>query len=222
MWIPVVPFPVFSYRKGSFPWHCICNFFQKISFDGLKLILSTMRKKGLIILLLAGMSTLFSCKQIDKLTQFDLDYSTNVTIKSATIVDLNTPFNFYTPAIKTNSNSELEVNDSRKDLVEQIKVKSLKMKVTSPAGGNFDFLKSIRIYISAEGLEEKMIAWKTDMKDDGSTTITLETADDNLKDYILKDSFQLRTETVTDQLLTQDTDIEIDAVFWVDAKILGV
>ncbi len=181
-----------------------------------------MRKKGLIILLLAGMSTLFSCKQIDKLTQFDLDYTTNVTIKSAAIINLNTPFNFYTPAIKTNSNSELEVNDSRKDLVEQIKVKSLKMKVTSPAGGNFDFLKSIKIYISAEDLEEKLIAWKTDLKDDGSTTITLDTSDDNLKDYILKDSFKLRTETVTDQILTQDTDIEIDAVFWVDAKILGV
>ena len=96
------------------------------------------------------------------------------------------------------------------------------MKTTAPEDANFDFLKSIKIYIKAEGLDEKMIAWKTDMRDDGSKTITLETSDDNLKDYILKDSFQLRTETVTDQLLTHDTDIEIDAVFWVDAKILGV
>ena len=96
------------------------------------------------------------------------------------------------------------------------------MKITAPEGETFDFLRSIKIYISAEGLDEKMIAWKTDMKDDGATTITLDTSDDNLKDYILKDSFQLRTETVTDQLLTHDTDIEIDAVFWVDAKILGV
>jgi hypothetical protein len=96
------------------------------------------------------------------------------------------------------------------------------MKITAPEGGTFDFLKSIKIYIKAEDLDEKLIAWKTDMADDGSTTITLDTADDNLKDYILKDSFQLRTETITDQVLTNDTDIEIDAVFWVDARILGI
>jgi len=176
----------------------------------------------LILLTLTGMMMFSSCKQLDKLTQFDLDYTTDVSIKSNTIVNLNTPFSFYTPAIKTNSESELAVNDSRKDLVEQIKVKELKMKITAPAEQNFDFLKSIKLYISAEGLEEKMIAWKTDMIDDGATTITLDTSDDNLKDYILKDSFQLRTETVTDQLITQDTDIKIDAVFWVDAKILGI
>ena len=106
--------------------------------------------------------------------------------------------------------------------MEDIKVKELKMKITAPEGQTFDFLKSIKIFIKAEGLEEKMIAWKTDMTDDGSTTITLETSDENLKDYILKDSFQLRTETVTDQLITKDTHIDINAVFWVDAKILGV
>ena len=172
--------------------------------------------------LFAGMVLFSSCDKIDKLTQFNLKYNTEVTIKSATIVNINTPFNFYTPAVKTNSESELEVNDSRKDLVEDIKVKELKMTIKAPEGQTFDFLKSIKIFIKAEGLEEKMIAWKTDMTDDGSTTITLETADDNLKDYILEDSFQLRTETVTDQLITQDTQIGINAVFWVDARILGI
>ncbi len=181
-----------------------------------------MKKIGLLFVMMTGILVISSCDKLDKLTQFDLDYQTSVTIKSATIVNINTPFNFYTPAITTNSESELEVNDSRKDLVEQIRVKELKMKITAPEGQTFDFLKSIKIYINAEDLDEKMIAWKTDMTDDGATTITLETADDNLKDYILKDSFQLRTETVTDQALTQDTDIEIDAVFWVDAKILGI
>jgi len=181
-----------------------------------------MRKFALLSALFAGMVLFSSCDKIDKLTQFNLKYDTEVTIKSATIVNVNTPFNFYTPAVKTNSESELEVNDSRKDLVEDIKVKELKMTIKAPEGQTFDFLKSIKIFIKAEGLEEKMIAWKTDMTDDGSTTITLETADDNLKDYILEDSFQLRTETVTDQLITQDTQIGINAVFWVDARILGV
>jgi hypothetical protein len=181
-----------------------------------------MRKFALLSALFAGMVLFSSCDKIDKLTQFNLKYDTEVTIKSATIVNINTPFNFYTPAVKTNSESELEVNDSRKDLVEDIKVKELKMTIKAPEGQTFDFLKSIKIFIKAEGLEEKMIAWKTDMTDDGSTTITLETADDNLKDYILEDSFQLRTETVTDQLITQDTQIGINAVFWVDARILGI
>ncbi len=181
-----------------------------------------MKRTGFFFMAIALMGLIYSCKKLDKLTQFDLDYTTNVTIKAATIVSVNTPFSFNTPPVTTNSESQLEVNDSRKDLVEQIKVKKLKMKITSPPGQTFDFLKSIKIYINAEGLDEKLIAWKTDMGDDGATEIELETSDDNLKEYILKDSFTLRTETVTDQLITQDTDIEIDAVFWVDAKILGI
>ncbi|MCD6202099.1 MAG: hypothetical protein J7K46_09865 [Bacteroidales bacterium] len=163
---------------------------------------------------------LFSCKKLDKLTQFNLKYNTDVTIKST--VGINVPIDLYTPKITTNSETELSANNTHKNLVEVIKLKELKLKIKTPAGQDFDFLNSIEIYIKTDNLPEKKIAWNTDIPENGLTEVVLDTSDNDLKDYILGDSFQLRTKTTTDHLITQDIDVEINAVFWVDAKILGL
>ena len=83
-------------------------------------------------------------------------------------------------------------------------------------------MNSIEIYIKTNNLPEKKIAWNTDIPENGLTEVVLDTSDNDLKDYILGDSFQLRTKTTTDHLITQDIDMEINAVFWVNAKILGL
>ena len=179
-----------------------------------------MRKNIITILVVLLSAGLFSCKKLEKLTQFNLKYNTEVTIKST--IGINIPVDLYTPQITTNSESELSANNTHKNLVEAIKLKELTLKIKSPAGSDFDFLNFIEIYIKTDTLEEKKIAWKTDIPEDGLTTLTLDTSDEDLKDYILADSFQMRTKTKTDHLITQDTEIEIDAVFWVDARILGL
>ncbi len=178
--------------------------------------------KKLIILITAFVLTagLFSCKKLQKLTQFNLKYNSEVTIKST--VGINIPINLYTPPITTNSESELSANNTHKNLVQAIKLKELNLKIKSPAGQTFNFLNSIELYIKTDSLPEKKIAWKTDIPESGLTTLTLDTSDEDLKDYILGDSFTLRTKTITDHLITQNTDIEINAVFWVDARILGL
>ncbi len=179
-----------------------------------------MRKNIITILVVLLFAGIFSCKKLEKLTQFNLKYNTEVTIKST--IGINIPVDLYTPQITTNSESELSANNTHKNLVEAIKLKGLTLKIKSPAGSDFDFLNFIEIYIKTDTLAEKKIAWKTDIPEDGLTTLTLETSDEDLKDYILADSFQMRTKTKTDHLITQDTEIEIDAVFWVDARILGL
>ncbi len=179
-----------------------------------------MKRFTYLLPVFVSLIALFSCKKIDKLTQFNLKYDTDVTIKSTVVV--NVPIDLFTPEITTNSETELSANNSHKNLVEQIKLKELTLKIESPEGQDFDFLNSIELYIKTDDLPEKKIAWKTDIPENGLTTLVLDTSDDDLKDYILEDSFQLRTKTKTDHLITQDTKIGIHAVFWVDAKILGV
>lgn len=162
----------------------------------------------------------FSCKKADKLTHFNMDYSTTFEIKS--VIGINLPFNIFSPSIKTNSESTFEVNDTRKDLVEQIKPTSLKLTIQSPTDHTFNFLKSIHLFVSAVGLPEKEIAFATDLKDDDATELILDVISEDLQAYIKSDQMSIRAETVTDQIITTKYVIKADMVFWVDARILGI
>ncbi|MGE4289480.1 MAG: hypothetical protein AB7E36_12385 [Salinivirgaceae bacterium] len=167
----------------------------------------------ILIALLAG------CDKLDKLTQFTLNYEENIVIPSSFGIEL--PFDIYTPEIESNTASTFSVNNTRKDLIEEISLKTLTLTLTDPSDSDFSFLNEIHIFISADGLDETEIAWKETIPNDVGTVLSLETTGVNLKDYILKDNFSLRVNTKTDKLLSADHHIDLDAEFFVDAKILG-
>ena len=87
--------------------------------------------------------------------------------------------------------------------------------------GDFDFLNEIHIYIQAEGLSELKIASKTDIPADVDN-IDLDVNSNDLKEYIKKDNYSLRLNTVTDEAMSQDHQIDVNSTFFVDAKILGL
>ena len=160
------------------------------------------------------------CDKLDELTKFDITYNQKATIPSSTGIDL--PFDVFTPETETNSESEFAVNDTRKDLIEEIKLTELELVMISPNGADFSFLKSIEIFISAEGLEEIPIASLTDIPNDTGNRLNLNTSDRDLKDFIKKDKFSLRLNTVTDELISSDHELDVNSTFFVDAKILGL
>jgi len=168
---------------------------------------------GFILLAISG------CKKLDKLTQFNMEFNEDIVIPSST--GINLPFNIITPDVATNSESTFAVNDTRKDLIEEIKLTKLTLTITAPSNADFGFLKSIGVFISADGLSETKIASKDVVPSDIGAVLNLEVVNTNLKDYILKDSFKLRLNTVTDELMSSDYHIDIKSVFFVDAKILG-
>lgn len=177
-----------------------------------------MIKKTLAITLL--ILTFISCDKIDELTKFDIDYTTNFTIQATTL--LGTPFDIVTPETTTNSESEFENNNTNSNLVESVKLTTLRLDLQTPASGDFDFLNDIFIYITADGLPEQLIASKVDIPENGARSLTLDIENVELEEYIKKDSYRLRTETTTDQTIESDHEIEIYTKFKVDAEILGV
>lgn len=163
--------------------------------------------------------TFFGCKKVDELTKFDMDYNTTVVIPSST--GINLPFNVISPSVTSNSESTFEVNDTRKDLIEEITLKKLELTVITPNGEDFSFLESISIYINAQDLPEVKIAWNDVVSSGAGSVLSLTTSNADLKEYIKKDNFTLRVNTVTDEVLTSDYHINIFSQFFVDAKILG-
>ncbi len=173
-----------------------------------------------IIAIVITAIALASCDKIDELTKFDVDYNTEFTVQATTLID--SPLEIVTPETTTNSDQEFENNNTNTDLVESAKLTELRLDLLAPDSGNFDFLNEIRIYIRAEGLEERLIASRIAIPESGLRTLQLDVEDEELKEFIKKESYQLRTETITDQTIESNHTINVYTKFRIDAEILGV
>lgn len=175
------------------------------------------------ISLFALLCILSGCKKVgEKLTRFNIKYEESFTIPKSTPVGI--PLSLGSPDIETNAQNEFEAHQTRVELIEGIFLRDLEMTVQSPSGGDFSFVKSAYVYISAEGLEEKEVAWIDDVKNNVGQTLVMNTQGTklDLREYMVKRTFTLRLHTVTDEILTQDYKVLVKPVFTVDAKILGL
>lgn len=161
----------------------------------------------------------FSSCDFDELTQFDMEFNSSITVPASS--GINLPFDLFTPEITTNSESTFGSNNTSADLIESIKLKAMNLDITAPGDRDFDFLNSIKIYIDADGLSEILIASLTDIPADVDN-IELEVNDNDLKDYLIQEKFKLRVETVTDEFLGNDVNIDVKSTYRVDASILGL
>ena len=177
-----------------------------------------MKRYNLFILIF--ISTLIfstSCEKLDEFTQFNVEYKSSIVIENGSI--LNLPIDILTPEIQTNQESEFAVNNTRKDLVEEISLRDMNLKITSPDEQRFDFLKSIHVFINADGLSELEIAFKDPVPEDVGDSLVLDLNENNLREYIIKDRFSLRVEVVTDKVTGSDVNIDVESTFFVDAKL---
>jgi hypothetical protein len=165
-------------------------------------------------------SLLCGCNKLHKLTQFNMDYDSDIVFNAG--LPINLPVNISTPDMATNSEQEFAVNDTRKDMIESIKLTQLKLNITSPSGKTFSFLKEVHLFISAPNLPEIEIANKLAIDDGVGSELLLTVFDLELQDYIKADKFVLKVNTTTDQILTSDVHVHVYSNFFVDAKILGL
>jgi len=180
-----------------------------------------MKKFIILVLSISVLIVMNSCETVDEWTQFTMEFDQNATIEASVAVPILAGLlDIPTPDITTNSESTFASENTRKDMVEEAKLTKLTLQVLSPTGGDFSFLESAKVYISADGLDEIMVASNTNVPD--SVLISLDCEGQNLEAYIKKDNITLRVETVTDEILIEDYDIKIHSEFYIDAKVLGV
>ena len=174
--------------------------------------------KSPINLLSACMFVMLSCKKIDKLTQFEMEFNELAIIPSS--AGISVPINVMTPEVETNSENTFAVNDTRKDKIESIILTDLDLTVTDPSNEDFSFLESVAIYMSADGLPEILLASRDNIPEQ-EVKLVMDTTGEDLQEYIKKDEFNIRINAVTDELITSDYELNVHQIFWVDAKVLG-
>lgn len=162
---------------------------------------------AVLLLLLAG------CKRG---INFDLNYSTSFTVPSS--IGISVPVSLPTPDVETNSEQEFENNDTKTKWVQNIFLERLQATVINPANGDFDFLKSIYIYIDADGLDEIELASMDPVPANVGNTIVLTASGQDFAEYIKKDKYSLRAEVITDEAPLFDVTFDIDMTFDVTAN----
>ena len=163
---------------------------------------------------------IFNCDAIDELTMFNIENETGYTIPSTTLI--NSPLSLNTGDVETESETTFSNNNTNKDLIESIMLKSIVLSIKNPENATFNFLKDIRIYINSDNQEEIEIAHLLSIENTNANTLMLNTLGKELEAYVKADSYKLRIETTTDETVAQQTDISIKNIFEVDAKILGL
>ncbi len=166
-----------------------------------------------------------SCKKEEakKLTEFDINYSTNLTIPSASVPVTSssitpTTVEFTTPNVPTQQATKFSAEGTAKSLIDQIKMTKFDISV-SGAGANLDFLKSLTVYIKASGVGEQMVATKTNIPS-GLTAVSMDLQDVNIKDYIFQDNIQFRVVATFDATAATDQVLKMDETVHVNATLI--
>ena len=176
--------------------------------------------KKLMFPLILIVLSLTGCKSMDKLTQFDMNFNQSFTIPATTPIAL--PFPIQTPEIQTNSETFFTTHHIDPNLIEKVSLKKLELTVSSPADGDFGFIKTIEISIAAEGQDDVKIAWLEDVPVGAGSTLTVNVSNVDLKAFIMKEKFSLKIKASTDETTTSDYTIDAKSVFLLDANILGL
>lgn len=193
------------------------NILSKLFVNGVTYKNTPMRN---VLLFCITLFAFTACEEVDKLTQFEIEYNESVTIPASSII--NTPFNIATPDVESDSEQNFQINNTNKDLIEEIYLKELDLTITAPAGEDFSFLEEVTIYINADGLPEQEIASKKPVPSTTGMTLVLDVTQADLQSYIKKDEFSLRLSTIMDETIASDHTIKIHSVFFIDAKVLGL
>jgi hypothetical protein len=165
-------------------------------------------KGTILLLLLTILSALSACKKVsDKLEEFTtlrINSSTQLSLPPA--IPVQTLFSFVTPPNRNpNSSTNLVIN--------RASLEKVTLTLTSPSGQTFRFIKSIRFFLQADGLPEVEVANRLNIDDNVGTTLELNVTNAELKQYIKKETFRLRTELITDEETSQKVDIKADLRF---------
>jgi hypothetical protein len=173
-----------------------------------------MRFGGLLTIIF--LSVLSYCSEVEDLLTFNISDETQFTVQSTS--PLNLPIEIATPSVTTNSNQKFQNNNTKADLVKDVKLTELKLTVLTP-NKNFSFMKSIEIFISTSQTNEIKLAWLDEFPTT-ATIVNLNTTNAKLDEYVKAESYNLRTRVVTDESLSQSVDIKADIKFIVTADAL--
>lgn len=167
------------------------------------------------LLLLSGVG----CKKIASLLSFQVNDSSSFTIPGTPFIT-GASLNIPVVTVRTTAQTTYKSNNTSAAYVQDVTLDKLTLTVTNPTTQNFDFLKSISIYIATDAAgSNKMLLASLASVPTGQTSINLTPAGGKLDQYLKSDSYTLTTTAELAQTLRQNTDVRADSRFTVHANL---
>ena len=163
-----------------------------------------------LVLFLVTALSLTGCRKLQELATIKVSSSSTFEIPGA--IDLNTPYSYTTPDADN-------PNTGQAWLVSNAKLERVTLTIQSPAGQTFRFLESLRFFLQAEGLPEVEVANRINIDNDTGDTLELDVTGVDLKEYLKKDRFRLRTEVLPDETVLESIKIKADLGFRITVVI---
>lgn len=165
-----------------------------------------------VLVLLTFIGT--SCDKVNDLLTFYINQEETILFESTF------PFGVVTPLspipVKTNSSETFKNNKTRAELVKDVSLNKLTLTIADPADENFDFLRSIEIYLSNDKGDETKIAYLEDVPK-GVKSIELKSTNAKLDQYIKGETYTIRTRAAIAKPMTRDIKIKAAMRFKVTA-----
>ncbi len=163
-------------------------------------------------------------EKIAKFTEFDIPYKTTFSVPKIPAVAIGgilDTINVSSPDIPSLFSKYLDDNQTAKDLLDSVNLKSLNLKVTSPVSGNFNFVKSAKLFISSGTLAEKELATR-DSIPLGLTSLDFSAKNaTNIRNYLEQTNFKIRLLAIPRTPTDSTTNVEMNIKFHINAKIAG-
>jgi hypothetical protein len=177
-------------------------------------------QKSYLLLLVTLLLGAASCKKIVELFTFQVSDSSSFTVPGTPFVPPGVSLSIPGVSVPTSAQSTYKNNNTSADYVKDVTLDRLTLTVTNPSTQNFDFLKSISIYIStdAAGSNKVLLASLTNVPT-GQTSISLNPAGSKLDMYLKNSSYTLTTTAELAQTLRQNTEVRADSRFNVRATL---
>lgn len=169
------------------------------------------------------MLVLVSCEKIRNMAVMNINLPYAQTLSVPTIDTTGFPpegmaVSFPTLALATNSIEVLNKYDIENEKIVAITLKSFIQKIVRGENRSFDFMDKIQVYISANGLSEKLMAYNNNIPKN-TDSISMACIGGDLKPYLVKDTIYLRVYGQFNKVPEQ-ADYELDFNFGLLADML--
>ena len=173
-----------------------------------------------ILVFVLGLTSCGLLDDIEKASKFEIPLETTVTLPSINV--LTDTLELDSIHVETAAATIFDIAGTDTTKIERLKLKSLKVSITKPSKGNFDFLKFAKIYIKSDKHPEIQLAYITDVPDNASSPLSFDVYESDFKKYLFQsDKFTLRVSYLADKVTTEPYEIKIMPVFFIDLKVLG-
>jgi hypothetical protein len=153
-----------------------------------------------LVVLVAFVSS--SCEKFEELLTFNIKQDANMEVPATPFI-VSDPI--LLPPVKVTASEEFKSNKAK--MVKDIVLNKIDLSITNPQNANFDFLKNIEIFISVEGKSDVKVAYLTEVPK-GVNTISLNTTNAKLDEYIKADSYTIQTRVTFAKTVDQKTNIK--------------